>query len=435
MPSVRRPACSTLSPSSDEDVRPVDRLARAGHDVVGLVGVDRREHLLAAGLHVGEEAQQRPAVVALREALAAQQAARLQHRVGQQEAVGGHQVDARASRARRRAGVCSSRAVVLLPTATLPATAMTNGHLRRACRRGTRSARPTAGGWRRRAGRAARPAAGRRWRPRRGRSGRRGWPARAAPPRPAAAASPRRAPATSRGRTPRRARSELRVPDRHGAHRAVRAAAAARRVTRPGGPARRAGRGALRRRGRASRVLACADPSGAARLHRALLRRRAAAGRPDRDRSAPSTCRSATRPGRTRPGRGPGAGPVTADDVRAAVALQEARRPARRRSSGCPSARPETAAGGPRRRARRSRSCRCWWPSTRSSCCCRPASGSTSSAPTIRELPRYQRVAATAFAHPGGAGRRRARRRRDTSAEARGPRRPRCASGSRPAAP
>ena len=71
--------------------------------------------------------------------------------------------------------VCSRRAVVLLPTATLPATPMTNGTFAVVLPRNS-PARPTAGGWRRRAGRAARPAAGRRSRPRRGRSGRRGWP-------------------------------------------------------------------------------------------------------------------------------------------------------------------------------------------------------------------------------------------------------------------
>ena len=95
------------------------------------------------------------------------------------------------------------------------------------------------------------------------------------------------------------------------------------------------------------------------------------------------------------------------------------RRPAcPRRWSGCPSARrgPLRLPGPP---GSPSRSCRCWSPSTRSSCCCRPGSGSTSSGPTIRSCPRYQRVAATAFAYPGGRRGRRptcrwtARRRRE----------------------
>ena len=64
-----------------------------GHHVVDEVGVRRRLDLVLAGLDVDDEAQQRPAVVGLREALAVQEAAALELGVGVEEAVGGDQRD------------------------------------------------------------------------------------------------------------------------------------------------------------------------------------------------------------------------------------------------------------------------------------------------------------------------------------------------------
>ena len=128
----------------------------------------------------------------------------------------------------------------------------------------------------------------------------------------------------------------------------------------------------------------------------------------------------------------PGGRPVTADDVRAAVALQEeAGLPAA--LEWVPSARPETAAAA------------------------RAAGLTVEELPLLvavdpvelllpagvrlylvgaddPELPRYQRVAATAFAHPGGRPRR-PRRPAGHFAPRRSPAPPRCASGSPPAAP
>src|SRR3954462_12987232 len=79
VPSARRPAWSTLRPSTTRmsglstpggPRRPGHRLAAAGDDVVGLVVVDGGEHLLATGLHVRQEPQQGAPVIALGEALA-----------------------------------------------------------------------------------------------------------------------------------------------------------------------------------------------------------------------------------------------------------------------------------------------------------------------------------------------------------------------------
>ncbi len=77
----------------DHDVGPLDDHLLAGDHVVGQVGVDRRLHLVLARLDVDREAQQRAAVVGLREPLALQQAAALELGVRVEEAVGGHQRD------------------------------------------------------------------------------------------------------------------------------------------------------------------------------------------------------------------------------------------------------------------------------------------------------------------------------------------------------
>ncbi len=84
-----------VEPLDDQDVRPVDHHLRVGHDVVGQVRVDGGGDLAAPRLHVGDEAQQRRAVVALRKALAAHQPLALEHGIREQEAVGGDEVDAR----------------------------------------------------------------------------------------------------------------------------------------------------------------------------------------------------------------------------------------------------------------------------------------------------------------------------------------------------
>ena len=80
----------------DDDVRGPERDPLAWHDVVALVRIDRALHADPAGLDVGHEGQQAPRVVALREALAVHETAGLERHVGQQETIGGDEVDARA---------------------------------------------------------------------------------------------------------------------------------------------------------------------------------------------------------------------------------------------------------------------------------------------------------------------------------------------------
>ncbi len=77
----------------DEDVGAVHGLTLVGDDVVVQVGVDGDVHPVGAGLHLRDEADQGPPVVALGKALAAHEAARLQDRVGVQEVVGADQLD------------------------------------------------------------------------------------------------------------------------------------------------------------------------------------------------------------------------------------------------------------------------------------------------------------------------------------------------------
>ena len=127
-PSSRDPRrLEDVEALDDHDVGALDHDLLVGHHVVDEVGVDRRLDLVLAGLDVDDEPQQRPAVVGLREALAVQ--------------------DARGARARRWGSrkpsvvtsatwgcsgqwasiCCSTRAVVDLPTATEPASPITNG--------------------------------------------------------------------------------------------------------------------------------------------------------------------------------------------------------------------------------------------------------------------------------------------------------------------
>lgn len=79
----------------DEDVRAPHGQPLARHDVVLQMRVDGRGHLVLAGLDVGDEAGQCPAVVRLRKALPRHQPARPQLLHRQQEPVGGHAFHAR----------------------------------------------------------------------------------------------------------------------------------------------------------------------------------------------------------------------------------------------------------------------------------------------------------------------------------------------------
>ncbi|MPM15728.1 hypothetical protein SDC9_62100 [bioreactor metagenome] len=76
-----------------DDVGPPDHQPLVRHDVVRQVRVDRGGDLGAARLHVDHEAQQRPPVVRLGEALAVHDAAPFQLLIGVEEAVGGDQLD------------------------------------------------------------------------------------------------------------------------------------------------------------------------------------------------------------------------------------------------------------------------------------------------------------------------------------------------------
>ena len=89
--ALRPPGLQHVQPFEDEDIGLLDPLHLAGHDVIGLVGVHRCFHHRLACLQRPQEGDHSLAVVAFRKALALHQAARLQHPVGMQEAVGGDQ--------------------------------------------------------------------------------------------------------------------------------------------------------------------------------------------------------------------------------------------------------------------------------------------------------------------------------------------------------
>ena len=76
----------------DEDVGLTHHSLLASDNVVLHVGVDRCHDLRCPGLHVHDEFQQGLAVIGLREALAVQDAVFLEHGIGIQETVSGHQV-------------------------------------------------------------------------------------------------------------------------------------------------------------------------------------------------------------------------------------------------------------------------------------------------------------------------------------------------------
>ena len=86
--ALRTPGLQHVQPLEDEDVGLLDPLHLAGHDVVGLMGVHRRFHHRLTRLQRPQEGDHPLAVVAFGKALALHQAARLQHPVGMQEAVG-----------------------------------------------------------------------------------------------------------------------------------------------------------------------------------------------------------------------------------------------------------------------------------------------------------------------------------------------------------
>ena len=81
-----------VEPLDDQDVGPVDDDLLARHDVVDEVRIDRRGDIALARLDLGEEADERHAVVALGEALALHQPVALELGVGMEKAVGRQQL-------------------------------------------------------------------------------------------------------------------------------------------------------------------------------------------------------------------------------------------------------------------------------------------------------------------------------------------------------
>jgi hypothetical protein len=82
----------------DEDVRAThDHLGR-GDDVVAQVRVERRAHFLHAALHIGDEPEERTAIVGLGEALPVHDAAALELGVRVEEAIGRDEFDMRGVR-------------------------------------------------------------------------------------------------------------------------------------------------------------------------------------------------------------------------------------------------------------------------------------------------------------------------------------------------
>ena len=77
----------------DEDVWPIHDDLRVRDDVVAQVRVERGPRLRGAALDLRDEAQQRPLVVGLREALALHESAAFEFRVRVQEAVGRDELD------------------------------------------------------------------------------------------------------------------------------------------------------------------------------------------------------------------------------------------------------------------------------------------------------------------------------------------------------
>ena len=84
-----------VQPLDDQHVGGADGDLGVGNDVVRQMRVEGSVHLAGPALHGTDEPQQGSTVVALREALAIHDAAAFQFGVREQEAIGGHEVDAR----------------------------------------------------------------------------------------------------------------------------------------------------------------------------------------------------------------------------------------------------------------------------------------------------------------------------------------------------
>ena len=91
-PRPPRGGLEHVEPLQHEDVGALHRYVPVRDDVVDRVGVDGRLDVLAAGLHCRDELQQGATVVGLGKALAGHESALLKDPVGQQKAVGGHQI-------------------------------------------------------------------------------------------------------------------------------------------------------------------------------------------------------------------------------------------------------------------------------------------------------------------------------------------------------
>ncbi len=79
----------------DQDVGTIDRDELARNDIVDEVRIDRHLDVGLAGLDVGEERDQRGAVIAFGKAFAVGEAAFVELGIGQQKPVGRHEVDLR----------------------------------------------------------------------------------------------------------------------------------------------------------------------------------------------------------------------------------------------------------------------------------------------------------------------------------------------------
>ena len=91
-PRPPRGGLEHVKPLQHEDVGALHRHMPARDDVVDRVRVDGRLDAIAAGLHGRHKLQQGATVIGLGEALTGHESALLKDPVGQEEAVGGHQV-------------------------------------------------------------------------------------------------------------------------------------------------------------------------------------------------------------------------------------------------------------------------------------------------------------------------------------------------------
>ncbi len=433
VPSAAPAGLQHVEPLDDEDVRPVDGLPLAGHDVVGLVVVDRRDDLLArrtsrrpgsAAAPAGRSSRGSPCGPAGRAPRAPRSGSRKPSVVTrstrgvpgpaaeQRSAAGGRWCSCRRRRCRRRAMTNGTFAVRVAeelalrrpkPAARRDVQVEQLGQ-RQVDRGDLVEVDPVA---------------------ERGQLAQLRLVQRQPGARPPG-------PATRRGRTPRRARPSCAFPTSR-RHRAVRSGSGVRAGHPPGWGGRRSGREDAAR-GR-PRLGFCAVPTRPGLLD-CIERYFAAAPLPDaRIETAGALDVPIGDPAWPYPARPrPDAGPVTADDVRAAVALQEP--PACRAAvEWVPERSPETAAAARAAGLDRGGAAAARGRRPGRAGCCRPASGSTSSGaddPAARRATSgWPRPPSPTPAAP-----------RDVPEVARGhlgrgraPARRRCASGSRPAAP